>query len=206
MMNRFKWFAFGAVSAGAAVLFGVWFLVLTSSGFGARDEPPVLESWFARRVRSAAVPAGARIRANPVPNTPGVQIAARAHWADHCAACHANDGSGDTPMGRGTYPRAPDMRLASTQQMTDGELFYIVQNGIRFSAMPGWGGGSGHGEQDSWKLVHFIRHLPDLTVEEKKEMEHLNPKGPGEMKEEQEEEKFLKGEDRNEPQIPHHHH
>ena len=98
------------------------------------------------------------------------------------------------------------MRLPATQQMTDGELFYIIQNGIRLTAMPAWGGGSAHDEQDSWKLVHFIRHLPQLTLEEKKEMEKLNPKGPDDLKEEEEEKKFLKGEDTHEAEVGHHHH
>ena len=64
------------------------------------------------------------------------------------------------------YPPAPDMREADTQNMTDGELFYIVQNGIRLTGMPVWGSGSDHDAEDSWKLVRFIRHLPKLTVEE----------------------------------------
>lgn len=102
--------------------------------------------------------------------------------------------------------------------MTDGELFYIIENGIRLSGMPAWGreaspqlaqqngGGSAHGELDSWKLVHFIRHLPHVTFEEKKEMEKLNPKGPEDRKEEEEEERFLKGEDSSgQTQNPHHH-
>ncbi len=42
-------------------------------------------------------------------------------------------------MGRNMYPPAPDMRLAETQQMTDGELFYIIQNGVRLTGMPAWG-------------------------------------------------------------------
>ena len=83
------------------------------------------------------------------------------------------------------------MRLAATQQLTDGELFYIIQNGIRLTGMPGWGGESGHDEEDSWKLVHFIRHLPQITVEEKKGMEKMNPKSPDDIREEQEEERFL---------------
>ena len=70
--------------------------------------------------------------------------------------------------------------------------------------MPAWGG-SDHDGEDSWKLVHFIRHLPGLTFEERKEMEKLNPKGPDEWKEEEEEEKFLKGEGTDEPQQHHHH-
>ena len=161
---------------------------------------------MARRARSAALASDARTRANPVPDTPEVLAQGRAHWADHCAICHGNDGAGDTQMGKRTYPPAPDMRLPETQQMTDGELFYIIQNGIRLSGMPAWGGGSGHDEEDSWKLVRFIRHLPQLTVEEKKEMEKMNPKSPDDLKEEEEEERFLKGEDSNAHPVEHHHH
>ena len=72
-------------------------------------------------------------------------------------------------------------------------------------AMPAWSGGSDQDAQDSWKLVHFIRRLPQLTAAEKKEMEKLNPKSPGELKEEEEEERFLKGEDINDQPIKHHH-
>jgi mono/diheme cytochrome c family protein len=205
-MNRLQWFFFGAFSLGAVLLVLTWIFVLSSHGFSARERPSGLESWLAQRVRSAAIPRDARALANPAPDTPEVQTTARAHWADHCAGCHGNDGSGEAPMGRRTYPPAPDMRLAPTQQMTDGELFYIIQNGIRMSAMPAWGSGSAQDEQDSWKLVRFIRHLPNLTWDEKKQMERMNPKSPDEIREEQEEEKFLKGEGSNEPQIPPHHH
>ena len=68
-----------------------------------------------------------------------------------------------------------------------------------------WGGGSDQDAQDSWKLVHFIRHLPQLTAAEKKEMQKLNPKSPDELKEEEEAERFLKGEDINDQPIKHHH-
>jgi hypothetical protein len=63
------------------------------------------------------------------------------------------------------------MSLAGTQQMSDGELSYVVQNGIRLGAMPAWGGGNDQDAADSWKLVHFIRHLPQRTAAEKKEMQ-----------------------------------
>ena len=209
-MQRLGWFLFGALSLAAIAAAGTGFLVLKSEGFRANQQPGAVETWFARQVRSATVPRDARDRANPIADSPQIQSEARAHWADHCAGCHANDGSGESLMGKRTYPPAPDMRLASTQQLTDGELFYIIQNGIRFTAMPAWGGGtnehSGHDEEDSWKLVRFIRHLPSLTWEEKKEMQQMNPKSPDEIKEEQEEEKFLKGETTNEPQSHHHPH
>ncbi len=202
-MNRLRWFIFGGLSALTALGLTV---VLGARGFSAREQPNGLERWLARALRSATAPSDARSLANPVANTPEVLAEARAHWADHCASCHANDGGGDTPMGKRTYPPAPDMRVAPTQRMTDGELFFIIQNGIRFTGMPAWGDGSEQDAQDSWKLVRFIRHLPNLTLEEKREMEKLNPKSPDEFREEEQEEKFLKGEDTNEPQTQHHHH
>jgi hypothetical protein len=116
-----------------------------------------------------------------------------AHWADHCASCHSNDGSGEVAMGKRLYPPAPDMRQRATQNMSDGELFYIIENGVRFTGMPGWSS-PGHDGKDSWKLVHFIRHLPDLSFEERREMEGLNPKSPDEFEEQRQQEEFLKGE------------
>jgi len=205
-MHRLGWFVAGAV-AGIVILAGaalVW--ASQAGGFSARAQPTAIETWVARRMRDAALPREAAAQKNPVAATPQVLSDARAHWADHCAGCHANDGSGDTEMGRHTYPPAPDMRLPATQQLSDGELFYIIQNGIRLSAMCAWGGGSGHDAQDSWKLVHFIRHLPQLTFDEKQEMQKLNPKGPEDRREEEEEEKFLKGEDTHDTPTEHHHH
>ncbi len=88
-------------------------------------------------MRKRATPQPVRNRANPVQPTPEALDQALAHYADHCATCHANDGSGDTAIGRGVYPRAPDMRGAATQSLTDGELFSIIEHGIRLTAMPG---------------------------------------------------------------------
>ncbi|HEY1754648.1 MAG TPA: c-type cytochrome [Bryobacteraceae bacterium] len=208
-MNRARWFLFGAVAMLAILLAAGAAGLRQAGGFSAHEPPTALETWIARRVRSAAMPAEAKARANPIAQSPEVLAEARAHWADHCATCHANDGSGDAPMGRNMYPPAPDMRRPETQQMTDGELFYIIQNGVRLTGMPAWGGSGGeasaHDEEDSWKLVHFIRHLPQLTFEEKKEMEKLNPKGPEDREEEAAEEKFLRGEDTDASHQEHHH-
>jgi mono/diheme cytochrome c family protein len=169
------------------------FLKFGAGGFSARAEPSAIETGIARWARRVALPSQFRSMKNPVPMTAEVLANARAHWADHCASCHANNGAGEIEMGRHMYPPAPDMRLKATQDMSDGELFYVIQNGVRFTGMPGWGGGSHHDEQDSWKLVHFIRHLPQLTAAEEREMQALNPKSPDELKEEQEEQEFLNG-------------
>jgi len=204
-MHRLSWFFFGAIFACLLAAAAGAVILHDARGFSASEPPGALERWIARRARSAAMPADARARPNPLQNNPEVLAEARAHWADHCAACHANDGSGDTLLGKHTSPPAPDMRLPATQKLTDGELFYVIQNGIRLTAMPAWSSGSAHDEQDSWKLVYFIRHLPQLTLAEKQEMEKLNPKGPDDLKEEEEEKKFLEGQGEAEPHEQHHH-
>jgi len=171
----------------AAVAYGI---VVIRHGFSARDNPSWLESSVARKTRSMAVPSSAKNMKNPVPKTPENLKEAEEHWADHCAICHANNGSGSTTIGRNLYPKTPDMRKAETQSMADGELYYIIENGIRLSGMPAWGEG-GDNDEASWKLVHFIRHLPQLTPEEEKHMESMNPKSPEEKQEEQQEQDFL---------------
>jgi mono/diheme cytochrome c family protein len=160
---------------------------------------------MAREIRHMAIPKSARDLHNPVADTPENLRDARLHFADHCALCHANDGSCDTPFGRNLYPKPPDMRRAQTQNLTDGEIFWIIENGVRFTGMPAFGGAHGS-EEDSWKLVRFIRHLPQLTAEERVEMERYNPKGPGDVEEEREENDFLGGAPmQQKPQGTHHH-
>ena len=161
-------------------------------GLSARDKPSLIEKVLAGKLRSMAVPSRAKNASNPLPLTDENVRDGMAHWADHCAQCHANNGSGNMEIGKNLYPKAPDMRKRDTQELTDGELYYTIQNGIRLTGMPAWGSRQdGENNLDSWKLVLFIRHLPQLAAEEEDEMKRLNPKSPEELKEEQEEEQFL---------------
>ncbi len=185
--------AAGAAGAVAAiVLVGLAYAAVT--GLSARGEPGRLETAIARAIRRLAIPGDARRLANPLPSTPAHVSDGLAHFADHCAACHANDGSGDAEMGRNLFPPPPDMRLPVTQDLTDGELFYIIEHGTRFTGMPGWGDGSPESQEASWQLVHFIRRLPSLTGGELERMKGLNPRPPDEIRRQIEEERFLAGE------------
>jgi len=162
-------------------------------GVSARDQPTHVETIVARTMRHFAVPMKLRSLKNPIPLSAPALQEGREHFADHCAQCHGNDGRGQTEMGRSLYPRAPDMTQPETQKLSDGELFAIIRNGVRLTGMPGWGGE--HSEQDDWKLVLFIRHLPRMTKEEAESMKALNPVSPMEMREEQDEREFLNGGD-----------
>src|SRR5215469_8604990 len=171
------------------------------NGLSARATPTHMETMIARSARRIAIPSGAQAALNPVSSSAENMRAARLHFADHCATCHANDGSGDTAIGNGLYPKPPDLRLPATQSLTDGELFWIIENGVRFTGMPAFSENGGDhsaaahhgGDQSSWRLVHFIRHLPHLTAAERLEMERNNPKGPEDRTEEQGENEFLNG-------------
>lgn len=182
------------------VLGGVIAMVATAAGIvtylrvtnlESLSTPGALESRVARTARRLALPAAVRNRTNPVPASPEALVEGMTHYADHCANCHANDGSGDTAIGRGLYPKAPDMRLRATQDLTDGELFHVIEQGIRFTGMPGWRTGTASGEDSSWKLVQFIRHLPRLTESEIEAMKAMNPRSPEDVRQEIEEERFL---------------
>ena len=162
-------------------------------GFSAHDEPTRMEAMMAGMMRHYSAPADLRDAKNPVSLTPEVLAEARAHFADHCATCHGNDGKGQTEMGPRFYPKVPDMTLRATQEQSDGELFAIIENGVRMTGMPGWGEGTAQSARGSWTLVHFIRHLPRITPEELAEMERLNPKTADERSEEESEEEFLEG-------------
>ena len=173
------------------VLIGAGFLWIDSAkGFSARQEPTRMEAVVARNMRQMAIPSAAKNLKNPVPPTDDLLRDARRHFADHCAVCHANDGSGKTEVGQNLYPKAPDMRQTGTQSLTDGELYFIIHNGIRLSGMPAWGAESDH-DHDSWALVHFIRQLPNLSSDELKDMQKYNPQSPAELEEQREEEEFL---------------
>jgi mono/diheme cytochrome c family protein len=188
----------------AGALYG-WSIL--ARGFSAKDEPGAIESFVAKRLRRMATPTRSRDAKNPMEATPEVLAAAKAHFADHCASCHGNDGRGSTLIGRGLYPKPPDMTQASTQGLTDGELYYIIENGIRFTGMPAFGEEEGNeSNEESWALVHFIRHLPSMTDDEAIEMKKMNPRSPAELAKEEEMRKFLAGEDVEPVEGSHEHH
>ena len=161
-----------------ATLMVVAFIWIGSRGISAKAEPGRLETLVARTMRRLAIPRTARELQNAIAKSPEIVAEGLAHYADHCAVCHANDGSGKTDIGTGLYPKPPDMRLAATQSLTDGELFYIIENGVRLTGMPAWSNATEEGKRSTWHLVHFMRELPTLTDDQIEKMKALNPRSP----------------------------
>lgn len=185
------------------ILAAIWVL---PGMFSAKGKPPEWEIKVARFIRHMATPSHFLKMSNPVRFSPEVLADARHHFADHCATCHANDGSGKTEMGPNFYPPVPDLRDPAIQGMADGELFYVIHEGIRFTGMPAWGKGSPEEDTESWKLVLFIRHLPNITAEELAEMKQFNPMTKHEREEQEAIDRFLSGEETLTPPAQEHLH
>jgi mono/diheme cytochrome c family protein len=172
-MLRLLFRVFVGVLAGIGVLTVAAVIWLVSGGMSSRRNPGGVETWLAVRMRSIAMSAADRQKADPEPSSPIALRIGLEQFADHCAMCHANNGSGQVDIGRGLYPRPPDLRAQTTQAMTDGEILHIINDGVRFTGMPAWN----HEPREAWALVRFIRHLPDLTKAETDRMKALAPKG-----------------------------
>lgn len=151
-----------------AVVLVVVGLIVTRDGLSARAQPSRLEASIARSLRNLATPANAKEQKNPYADKPGSWRLAAEHFQDHCAICHGPDGRGRSPIGQSLFPKAPDMTQSATEQLSDGEIFHVIQNGVRYTGMPAWA--AEHSPDETWQLVSFIRHIPRLTPEELEEI------------------------------------
>jgi len=135
-MNPRKLFLLGA--GAILIALGFYGVLLVWRGFSTADQPSFLETVVARTARNLSIPRKARMEANPWPATADVLKEARESFLDRCAVCHGPDGAGQTQVGNNLYPKVPDLRSPRTQTLTDGEIRYIIRNGVRLTGMPGW--------------------------------------------------------------------
>ena len=136
---------------------GALYEYVVNGGLIARKTPPAFETFIAHHLLDMSIPNAATRKENPlIAHVSGADlVAGRNLYQKNCAACHGYDGSGRTAAGSGLYPRAADLRGPETLKRTDGDLFYLIRNGIRNTGMPGWQ----LPEQQTWQLVLFIRNL-----------------------------------------------
>ncbi|WP_447979999.1 c-type cytochrome [Candidatus Nitrospira bockiana] len=85
-------------------------------------------------------------------------------YHDMCRVCHGAPGEEPTPIRQGLNPQPPKLDAQRTQRRDEGELFWIIKNGIRMTGMPAFG--KTHKDEDLWSLVAFIRHLPAVRPEQ----------------------------------------
>lgn len=133
----------------------VCYAFLKSEGLSARRKPSNFEYAVANYALRLSIPTAAKNGKNPITPTPEALTAARKDYSDYCAVCHANDGAGNTDTAKGLSPEVPDLRARHVQELKDGQIFYVVKNGIRFTGMPGWN----FQDERIWRLVSLIRQF-----------------------------------------------
>jgi mono/diheme cytochrome c family protein len=140
--------------------------LLRSGDLSARRKPGKFEYAVANYALSLSIPPAARSEKNPIAATSEVLVGATRYYSEDCAVCHGNDGAGKTNIAKGLSPEVPDLRAEHVQKLSDGQMFYVIRNGIRFTGMPGWD----LRDEQIWKLVLVTRQFA---------REHAQPR-PGE--------------------------
>ena len=112
-------------------------------------------------------PEAAKVK-NPVAMSPESIAAGEALYMKRCRGCHGRDAAGGPPKEAGDHPASNLIDDQWDHGGTDGEIFYIIDNGVRFTGMPAFGTGESTpaGDKQLWELVQFVRRLPRLTDDE----------------------------------------
>jgi mono/diheme cytochrome c family protein len=105
-------------------------------------------------------------------NSPQMIQSGANHFREMCAQCHGAPGEPPGEIAKGLWPAAPDLAKAAPD-WTPGELYWITKNGIKFSAMPGWG--ATHSDEKIWEIVAFLEKLPSLSPAEYQQMQTKRP-------------------------------
>lgn len=157
-------------TGGVAVLIGVivWIAVMPRLDWGADQKPSTIETALAHNVIGRWVRRRADSRTNPLSPTPENLKAARTEFGEHCASCHALDGSGRNRFEADFSPPVAKL-TGGVQKLCDAEIYFIVAHGIRNTAMPAFG--KVHSPDDMWRAVLWVRHLANLTPDEKAAIE-----------------------------------
>ncbi len=148
-----------AVAIGAII----WLIVTPRLDWGAGNPPGIIEqNW--RRMFLAAGFVTMRGSA-PIPYRPPRKDlkAAQTEYEAHCAVCHGLDGSGRNQLEAEFYPPVAKL-TGGAQKLSDAEIYFIVTEGISYTAMPSFG--KNHSPDDIWRAVLWVRHLAHLTSQE----------------------------------------
>ena len=140
------------------VVFGGAYFYATTGHFDTRAVGPTA-THFERRAANQSVDEWvddhAPKQANPFQPTTQNLTDGFNVYDKNCAACHGSLKEPVSPMRRKFYPSVPQL-MSRTPDDPDGNLFYVVKYGIRFSGMPGWDGILP--DDDIWKAVLFIKN------------------------------------------------
>jgi mono/diheme cytochrome c family protein len=121
--------------------------------------PPALEKWAAKTSLDATIAREAPQPPYPFPASDAAMVAGAKLYVQNCAMCHGTGVGGPTNMAKGFYIRAPQFAKHGVDDDPEGETYWKIEHGIRFTAMPSYKGNLT--EEQIWQLTYFMKNLPD---------------------------------------------
>jgi mono/diheme cytochrome c family protein len=154
-----KVFLLGIATLTIILVLGLLFAIMGFVDMRADNPPSRLETVLAGKAMDASVARAAPKVANPVTADATNLVAGARLYRDHCALCHGDPANPQSPLAGSLNPPAPQF-MKDMADMPDDHNFYILQHGIRWTAMPAWK--SVVSEQQTWQLVTFLSHMNNL--------------------------------------------
>ena len=142
--------------------------ILPSMNWSATRTPGQLENRLAGYITSNWIRRNADEQRNPFSPTPENLKAGQDDFDEHCSSCHGLTANGENRLEADFYPPVAKL-TGETQKWSDGELYFIVANGICMTAMPGFG--KKHDPKEIWGMILWVRHLARLSPDEKAAIE-----------------------------------
>ena len=141
---------------GIAIVLASVLIVVCNMSVSA-EAPGQIETRVMTRIKYRRI--GGKDQRNPEPDTQEVASEGAEHFQHHCQICHGLDGQGTgVPLVSKMSPPIANLDTPRVQAYSDGQLKWIVENGIRSTGMPGWKGILE--DQETWRIVRYLRHLP----------------------------------------------
>ena len=141
------------------ILLGAWLVAfaLLASACSVK-EPGLIETQIAQAVKHDLTIGGDGEK-NPFAATPENVTRGRKAFRGYCFACHGLDGQNTgVPFADRMAPPVPPLNSKAVQKYSDGQLKWIISNGIYPSGMPAAKGLLN--DEEIWTIVVYIRHLP----------------------------------------------
>ncbi len=145
------------------VVFFVIGLIVVGTGAipsGADAKPSIVEQLAAKVSLNVSLRRESSGLADPLPLTEqnldrGVKL-----YAANCAVCHGAADARASTLSKGFYIKAPQLAKDGVEDDAETVTFLKLKHGIRFSAMPAFGGQLS--DQDLWRLTAFLKHMDKL--------------------------------------------
>ncbi|HEX7078235.1 MAG TPA: cytochrome c [Candidatus Eisenbacteria bacterium] len=170
---------FGFVGFLVAVLVGalvVMYLGVYDVGTGNHDNAAM--NWALDMAMTRSVARHARGVKAPNLSDPAMIERGLRHYRAMCVECHGAPGVAPGEIAKGLFPDAPDLS-ESASDWTPEQLYWIIKNGLKFTAMPAWG--PTHGDRELWEMTAFVARLPHLAPSDYQAMVERAGAGMGEV-------------------------